>query len=163
MVMAKSRSRLVNVITKVQAKTVAKIAVLMSVLLLSACSLNGKKVYQTQQGALRGFDPVAYFTENKAVQGLAQFSVQNSNSTWYFASLENQQRFEQSPEKYLPQYGGYCAYAMSYGLVVSSDPYAFSIIDNKLYLNYSLDVREKWLKNPQQFIKEADVHWQKKI
>jgi YHS domain-containing protein len=106
---------------------------------------------------------VAYFTENKAVEGLAQFSVQNTNGTWHFASLENKQRFEQSPEKYLPQYGGYCAYAMSYGLVVSSDPYAFSIIDNKLYLNYSLDVREKWLKKPQQFIKEADAHWQKKI
>ncbi len=147
----------------VSAPKMAKIMMLASVLLLSACSLNGKKIYQTEQGALRGFDPVAYFTDNKAIPGLSQFSVQDSNGTWYFSSVENQQRFEQSPDEYLPQYGGYCAYAMSYGLVVSSDPYAFSIVDNKLYLNYSLDVREKWLKKPTQFIKEADIHWQKKI
>lgn len=148
-------------------KTKIKSALLMCVLvILSGCSLSGKKIYQTEQGAIRGYDPVAYFIENKAVAGDSRFTSKSSlntqDVTWYFSSLENKQLFEREPEKYTPQYGGYCAYAMSYGLVVSSDPHAFSIIDQKLYLNYSLNVRDKWLKAPQQFIKEADIKWQQK-
>lgn len=142
---------------------IAKVFLLAGVMLLSACSLNGQKVYQTEQGNIRGFDPVAYFTENKAVPGLIDHQVKDESGTWYFSSAENKVLFEQSPEQYLPQYGGYCAYAMSFGLVVSSDPHAFSIINDKLYLNYSLDVREKWLKKPHQYIEDADENWRKKV
>jgi hypothetical protein len=148
-------------------KTKLKSVFLVSFLVvLSGCSLSGKKIYQTEQGAIRGYDPVAYFIDNKAVAGDRHFTstslINKQLVTWHFSSLQNKQLFERDPEKYTPQYGGYCAYAMSYGLVVSSDPHAFSIIDDKLYLNYSLSVRDKWLKSPQQFIKEADVKWQEK-
>lgn len=144
-------------------KAAKAFAIFVALIFISGCSLNGKKVYQTEQGALRGFDPVAYFVEQKAVPGVAKYRSVDSNGTWYFSSAENKQRFDQSPEQYLPQYGGYCAYAMSFGLVVSSDPYAFSIIEDKLYLNYSLKVRDKWLKKTPQYIQQADHHWLKKI
>ncbi len=139
------------------------LAMFVSLLFFSGCSVQGKKIYQTEQGALVGYDPVAYFLENKAVPGKAQFQTVRSNATWYFSSAKNQQLFAQTPEEYLPEYGGYCAYAMSYGLVVSSDPKAFTIIDNKLYLNYSLAVREKWLKGSEKFIIQADTKWQNKL
>ena len=139
------------------------LAIFVSLLVFSGCSIQGKKFYQTEQGALRGYDPVAYFIENRAVPGNPQFQTDRFNTSWYFSSARNQQVFEQTPEKYLPEYGGYCAYAMSYGLVVSSDPKAFTIIDNKLYLNYSLAVREKWLKESEKFILQADRKWQSKL
>jgi len=131
--------------------------------LLSACSLNGKKVYQTSNVALQGFDPVAYFTQQKAVKGSALYAHTNGALTWHFSNEEHRQLFITNPVKYTPQYGGYCSYAMSYGLVVSSDPHAFTLLNDKLYLNYSLDVRSKWLKNTDKFIEQADVKWLKLI
>ncbi|MFT5709222.1 MAG: hypothetical protein ACI9ES_003530 [Oceanospirillaceae bacterium] len=132
------------------------------VLAVLGCSLNDKKIFQDENGLLEGYDPVAYFLENQAVLGDKQFSLLSKEGTWYFSSADNKQLFSQNPDKYKPQYGGYCAYAMTFGLVVSSDPHAFSIINDKLYLNYSLSVREKWLKKKEQYIVEADDNWNKK-
>ena len=115
--------------------------------------------FQDDAGALRGYDPVAYFSEEKPVQGSPGFSANHKGATWYFSSAENKAMFEQDPQKYSPQYGGYCAYAMAHGFVVSSDPAAFSLVDGKLYLNYSLGVRETWLEDVPGNIDSADQNW----
>ena len=139
-------------------------ALLFSALLLTACtSLAQQPVYQNEAGALEGHDPVAYFTEGRPVKGDPNFSLQRDGTTWYFSSAKNLAMFQSDPEKYSPQYGGYCAQAMAHGLVVSSDPRAFTIRNDKLYMNYSLGVRESWLKDVDNNIQNADREWAKKV
>jgi YHS domain-containing protein len=87
--------------------------------------------------ALHGFDPVAYFTQNKAVKGEAEFTAQYKGVTYEFASKEDQATFQANPAKYVPQYGGFCAFAVSEGVKADIDPHAFAINDGKLYVNYS--------------------------
>ncbi len=128
--------------------------------ILSGCtSIANKPTFKTDAGAIRGYDPVAYFTEEKPVQGLSEYSLDHNGATWYFSSSDNKSLFENDPEKYSPQYGGYCAYAMANGFVVSSDPEAFTLVDDKLYLNYSLGVRETWLKDIPAYIESGDKNW----
>lgn len=133
------------------------------ILILSGCtSVSSKPTFQTDSGAIRGYDTVAYFTEERAVPGSPEFSLEHNGATWYFSSKKNLEMFKNNPEKYSPQYGGYCAYAMSKGFVVSSDPEAFTIVDDKLYLNYSLAVRDTWSKDIPTYIKQGDANWLKK-
>ncbi|MGB5710551.1 MAG: YHS domain-containing (seleno)protein [Waterburya sp.] len=106
--------------------------------------------------AIRGTDPVAYFTEGKVVEGDSNYESQWQGATWRFSSAENQELFESDPEAYTPQYGGYCAKALSEGNVVSSDPEAWKIVDNKLYLNYSPQVQQQWLQDIEGNIGLAD-------
>jgi YHS domain-containing protein len=87
--------------------------------------------------ALHGFDPVAYFTQSKAVKGEAEFTAQYKGVTYEFASKEDQATFQANPAKYVPQYGGFCAFAVSKGVKADIDPHAFAINDGKLYVNYS--------------------------
>ncbi|WP_285163406.1 YHS domain-containing (seleno)protein [Shewanella goraebulensis] len=135
---------------------------LLSLTVIGCTSLSDKPIYNDQGYAVTGYDVVAYFTDNKAVKGNAEFQTEYQGSQWLFSTKQHQQQFEQSPDRYMPQYGGYCAYAMSSGFVVSSDPQAFTVFEDKLYLNYSLSVRENWLENRDQFITEADEYWLKK-
>ncbi len=110
--------------------------------------------------AVGGYDVVAYFTENRAVAGNSEHSVAYKNeATYYFSSQANKQAFQQSPERYLPEYGGFCAFAMASGDKAKTDPEAWTILDGKLYLNYNKSVRERWLKDPSGFIRSADHHW----
>ncbi|ARD20869.1 YHS domain-containing (seleno)protein [Shewanella japonica] len=135
----------------------------LSMALMGCTSLSDKPIYNDQGYAVTGYDVVAYFTDNKAVKGSTAFQTEYQGSQWLFATKQHQRQFEQSPERYIPQYGGYCAYAMSSGFVVSSDPQTFTVYQDKLYLNYSLSVRENWLENKAQFIQEADGYWQQKV
>lgn len=109
--------------------------------------------------AIRGYDTVTYFTENKPVEGSDEFTVEYQGATWLFSSQENKELFEAEPTKYAPQYGGYCAYAVSQNKTASIKPELFTIHDGKLYLNYSKSVNEKWLKNKESFIQDADKNW----
>jgi YHS domain-containing protein len=119
-----------------------------------------KAVFQTKDGAIRGFDAVAYFTENKPVKGKAEFAHSWMGANWMFASAENRDKFKAEPEKYAPQYGGYCAYAMAeYGNTVEIDPNAFTLEGGKLYLNYSKGVQATWEKDKAKFIAKADKNW----
>jgi YHS domain-containing protein len=137
-----------------------KLTLIALAIVLSACaSISSSPTFKDESGALRGYDPVAYFTEQKPVKGSAEFTSMHNNATWYFSSAANKSMFDQSPEKYSPQYGGYCAYGMANGYVVSSDPAAFSLVDGKLYLNYSLGVRETWLEDVPGNIDSADENW----
>ena len=85
--------------------------------------------------AIRGTDPVAYFTQGGPVAGSADFTHTWNNATWQFSSAENRDLFASNPEQYAPQYGGFCAWAMSQGYTASIDPSAWKIVDGKLYLN----------------------------
>ena len=109
--------------------------------------------------AIRGTDPVAYFTEGQAVEGSSEYESEWNGATWRFARAENQELFEADPEAYAPQYGGYCAKALSEGNVVSTDPEAWKIVDDKLYLNYSPAVQEQWLEDVEGNITLADQMW----
>ena len=112
-------------------------------------------------GAIRGYDPVAYFTERRPVEGSRQFTHEWKGATWRFASAANRDRFAQAPEKYAPQYGGYCAYGVANGYAVKIDPQAWSVVDGKLYLNYSPAVQADWKKDVPGYIRRADAQWPK--
>lgn len=113
--------------------------------------------------AIYGYDTVAYFTEDKAVKGKEDFKTTWRGAEWYFSSQEHMDLFVAEPIKYAPQYGGYCAYAMSDGRLVGVDEEAFTILDGKLYLNYSKSVMKEWRTNTGQFIQEADDWYPKKV
>jgi YHS domain-containing protein len=130
-------------------------------LLLSIVLAQGQKleVFATPEGAIRGYDPVAYFTDNKPVKGQHQFAAEWKGQTWYFSSAKNKMVFTASPGTYAPQYGGFCAFGMSRGYKATSDPYAYNIVDGKLYLLYSRTILEDWVKQRQHYIHVADKNW----
>jgi YHS domain-containing protein len=109
--------------------------------------------------ALGGYDAVSYFTDQRPVKGVAQFVAPYKGAEWRFSSLENRDKFLADPERFAPQYGGYCAWAVSQGYTASGDPLRWKIVDNKLYLNYDADVQKKWEKSIPEFIKSADRNW----
>ena len=109
--------------------------------------------------AIRGYDPVAYFKEGKPVEGDSDFQYEWKDAKWYFASQENLDMFVQSPESYAPQYGGYCAWAVSQGYTASIDPEAWTIHEGKLYLNYSKGVQKQWLQDVPGNIIKGDKNW----
>jgi len=125
----------------------------------SAMAAKVDPVYQHGGLAIRGYDPVAYYQQSAPVKGSSQFSYQLRGATWLFASAENRDRFQAEPEHYAPQYGGYCAYAVSKGRTASIDPEAWKIADGRLYLNYSKGVQKKWEQDVPGNIVKADRNW----
>ena len=118
------------------------------------------RVFVDDQGrAIRGTDPVAYFTEASPVAGKSEFTHEWSGATWLFASAENRDLFVANPEKYAPQYGGFCAWAVSQGSTAPIDPQAWKIVDGKLYLNFSKGVQSRWEKDIPGNIAKADSNW----
>jgi YHS domain-containing protein len=111
--------------------------------------------------ALSGYDAVAYFTTLKPVKGNTKFSTEYKGAKWLFSSAENRDKFVAAPEQYAPQYGGYCAWAVSQGYTASGDPLFWKVVNNKLYLNYDADVQRKWEVSIPEFIQKADSHWPK--
>lgn len=116
-------------------------------------------VYTSRGGAIKGYDPVAYFTEGKPVRGEKAHSVEWMGATWRFASADNKARFEADPAAFAPQYGGYCAWAVSEGYTASIDPDAWHIENGKLYLNYSKSVQRNWSKDIPGNISKGDTNW----
>lgn len=121
------------------------------------------KHYNLKKGlALQGYDPVAYFTENKAVEGSENISHTLSGVTYYFQSAKNRQLFISNPQQYEPQYGGYCAYAMADGDKVRIDPETFKIIDGKLFLYYNFrftNTLKSWNKDQINLLPKANTEW----
>jgi YHS domain-containing protein len=109
--------------------------------------------------ALKGYDPVAYFTENKAVKGDPQFQSKAAGGAYYFASAANKAAFDANPVKYEPQFGGFCAWAVSHGYTAPIDPNAFQIVNGRLLLQYSLKVRRDFSANPEENLAKADANW----
>ncbi|GAB5470223.1 MAG: hypothetical protein Kilf2KO_32530 [Rhodospirillales bacterium] len=117
-------------------------------------------VYQTEDNiAIRGYDPVAYFTDGAPVKGDPAYSTEYEGATWIFASAANRDRFAADPTTYAPAYGGWCAYGMSQGGKVPIDPDAWSIVDGTLYLNVNKKVQGWWEADTADFIAKADAYW----
>ena len=109
--------------------------------------------------ALRGYDPVAYFTEGKPVIGKAAYTATYRNATYQFASEANLQAFQANPETYVPQYGGFCAFGVAVGAKFDGDPELWKVVDDKLYLNLNPDIQEQWEQNIPGHIGKANKHW----
>lgn len=144
--------------------------------LFSACAKNGKvasvgtsaadplkgfaTVNTNSDGiALQGFDAVAYFAVDNAVQGNRNYEYVWNGAKWLFSSEENMNKFKANPEAYAPQFGGYCSYAVSEGYTAEGDPEAWKVVDGKLYLNYSPKVKEKWEQNQSERIEKGERNW----
>jgi len=112
--------------------------------------------YKPNGIAIRGYDTVAYFTQGKPVAGRDEFSTQWSGATWKFSSQEHLDLFIEAPEKYAPQYGGYCAYGVATESLVKIEPELWHIIDGKLYLNYNRKFDNLWKKDIEGYIVKAD-------
>jgi len=111
--------------------------------------------------AVGGYDPVDYFTVGKPVEGRSDHEVEWNGAYWRFSSAENLAAFQADPEAYAPQYGGYCAWAVSQCYAASADPAAWRVVDNKLNLNYSHDIQRRWEKNIPGNIGKGDANWPK--
>ena len=137
------------------------ILTMVGTLLLAAGSAWGEEgpVYAPDGVAIHGYDPVAYFTEEAAVPGDPANAYEWSGATWHFASRENLELFAQEPEKYAPQYGGYCAWAVSRGSTARIDPEQFVVEDGRLFLNFSRRINRRFVRDLQENIRSADQNW----
>lgn len=139
----------------------ATIAAVASALSLAGTAFAKDPVYtgRFSDDAVDGYDPVAYFTEGKPVEGSDEYTYDYNGAEWKFSSQSNLDAFKADPNAYAPQYGGYCAWAMAKGRFASGDPDNWTIVDGKLYLNYSDSVQRKWEKDIPGFIEKADAQW----
>lgn len=116
-------------------------------------------VYAENGIAINGFDPVAYFADGAPVKGDPSISSDWQGAKLLFASADNKALYDADPEKYAPRYGGYCAYAVSKGATAPTDPQAWTVYEDRLYLNFSLDVRSIWQQDIPGNIQRADANW----
>ncbi|MEM9029715.1 MAG: YHS domain-containing (seleno)protein [Pseudomonadota bacterium] len=113
--------------------------------------------------AIKGFDPVAYFTVGKPTKGKRAHEVTYKGAKWRFASAENKAKFEANPAKYEPAYGGYCAYGVAQGYLVKIEGNAWAIRNGRLYLNYDRGIQRRWSKAPARYVKTANAKWPRLI
>jgi YHS domain-containing protein len=124
-----------------------------------ALALAIEPVFTAKGVAINGHDPVAYFTASKPVPGNPAFEARWNGATWRFANAANRDAFMAAPERYTPQFGGYCAWAVSQGYIATTDPEAWTIVGDKLYLNYSLGVRMRWSQDIPGNIRKGEQNW----
>jgi hypothetical protein len=120
------------------------------------------EIFATKEGAIEGYDPVAYFTASKPLKGKENITHTWKSAIWHFENETNKTLFIANPDKYAPQYGGYCAYGWAKGYAVKIEPDAWSIVNEKLYLNYDKGVQADWDKDRQGYIKKANENYLKK-
>jgi YHS domain-containing protein len=133
-----------------------------ALLVASATAHAGSPINKTTFGdlAVDGYDVVAYQTDHKAVPGQREFQTAWQGATWRFASTEHLKTFTADPQRYAPQYGGYCAYAVAAkNDKVDIDPQAFTVVDGKLYLNYSKKIQTMWEADRAHYIETGDRNW----
>lgn len=110
--------------------------------------------------AVSGYDVVSYFQgDGVPIKGKSTFTTDYKGAEWLFSSQENLDAFQAEPEKYAPQYGGYCAYAVGVGQTAKADPLQYHITDDKLYLNINKKYRQIWLDDIDNFIVQGDKNW----
>jgi len=139
-----------------------RFGIITSFMLIAVAANAGDAIYTGlfNNKAVSGYDPVAYFTEGKPVKGNKEFTFEYQEADWYFSSQENLQAFKENPEKYAPQYGGFCAWAVAAKHDrAPGDPEYWKIVEGKLYLNYDKSVQEEWQQDIPGFIAEADRYW----
>jgi YHS domain-containing protein len=136
------------------------ILAVVGVVLMTGTLRAEKPVNTTFTGvAIKGYDPVAYFTESKPVKGRAEFTHEWNGAEWRFASAVHRDLFTADPVKYAPQFGGYCAWAVSRGYTAGIDPDAWKIVHQRLYLNYNAKVQSQWAENIPANIEKAEENW----
>ncbi len=139
-----------------------KISILYVLLLLNVLTVQAQVLKNSKGIAVEGYDVVSYF-QNKPTEGLTQFSVKFKTATYLFQTEANKKLFISNPSKYLPMYGGYCAYAMGFdGSLVEIDPETYKIIEGKLYLFYNAyfnNTKTKWDKDEKSLKQKADNNW----
>ena len=108
---------------------------------------------------ISGYDPVAYFTDGKPMKGSGYHVAEYQGVTYAFTSSEHKDLFESNPGKYVPAYGGYCAYGVAVGKKFVSDPEAWKIVQGTLYLNLDKDIQAKWAKDIPGYIKKSEANW----
>ena len=135
---------------------------------LAACAATPGKVSQTEPVppintrdaiALKGYDPVAYFLDGKPQSGDATYSYRWQDVTWQFASSQHRDAFAADPTRYAPQFGGYCAFAVSRGMIADIDPDQWAIVDHKLYLNNNAFAHKLWNQDRTGNIAAGNVNW----
>jgi YHS domain-containing protein len=141
--------------------TLCRLFLTLSLMMVPYLSLAANNLVNINEDAvaIHGYDPVAYFDAGEAEPGQSNLSYKWSGATWLFSVARNRQAFIDNPTKYAPQFGGFCAYAASYGQFADIDPEAWTIVNGKLYLNYSLRVREIWRPRAGEFIGDAEQLW----
>ncbi len=109
--------------------------------------------------AVGGYDPVAYFTDTRAVRGSERFRILHQGYEYRFASAEHLAAFRSDPARYLPQYGGYCAWAVAHGYTAPGNPNNWRIVDGRLYLNYNSEIQQRWQQDIPGHIRDANANW----
>lgn len=117
------------------------------------------ETFQTMGIAIHGTDPVAYFTDARPVAGSMGHALAWRGAKWVFANEDNMRAFEANPTAYAPRFGGYCAYAAAEGAVATSVPEAWTIWQDRLYLNFSTGVRDLWRKDIPGYVAKAEANW----
>jgi len=136
-----------------------KTALIISFVFTSGSSTADTLQYSTGNGAIDGYDPVSYFTNDRAERGSPDITAEWNGAVWHFTSDAHHKSFIANPEKYAPQYGGFCALGMAHGGDVPTNPEAWTIHDGKLYLNMIEEVSITWRYNPDRLIERADLKW----
>jgi YHS domain-containing protein len=135
---------------------------ILSILILTwliSCNSSTSEIYQVNNYAIDGYDVVAFHTHQKPIKGNKEFSFHWKDANWLFVNQTNLDKFIKEPERYAPQYGGYCAYGMSQGYKASTEADTWTILDHKLYFNYNQDVKKKWNLDQEGYIEKADDYW----
>ena len=130
-------------------------------LILSASSLLGKNLVNVDSKGvgIKGYDPVAYFTDHAAMKGNPSLSSTNGGAVYFFSSADHKSAFDANPSKYEPQFGGFCAYGVSRASLIEIDPNAFQIVDGQLLLQYSKGVMAKFNKDQAALLQKANANW----
>jgi len=115
--------------------------------------------YTHSPPAVQGYDVVSYQTGKRPIRGNGNFVAVHDGATYQFSSADNQKAFEKDPEKYVPAYGGYCAFGTSVGKKFIGDPEVWRIVDGKLYLNLDTSIQSEWLKDVPGRIRSANANW----
>ena len=129
------------------------------VLVGSAIGALAGDFFEKEGVAIRGYDPVSYFTDMKPIRGLPAYKAEFRGSAFHFASQANRDAFAADPARYAPQYNGFCAFGVAGGYKATIDPAAFSIVNNKLYLNYNTAVQKQWRADIPGFVAKGDKNW----
>ena len=136
-----------------------RLAMVLCGLLFASQLAFGGDYFEVDGVALRGYDPVAYFDVGQPTLGLPALSHTYKGSTFRFASEANLKKFVADPEKYAPQFGGFCALGTANGYKVKTEPDAFKVVDGKLYFNYNRKVLELWTQDQAGYITRANKNW----
>ncbi|GLU52580.1 YHS domain-containing (seleno)protein [Dyadobacter frigoris] len=139
-----------------------KKSILISLFLLGALTITfaqKSEIFEKDGIAIKGYDVVAFHTDAKATKGIENFTYRWKDTNWLFENQANLDLFKKDPEKYAPQYGGYCAYGTADGHKAPTETDTWTVKENKLYFNYNKKVQTAWNKDQMGYIEKADKNW----